>query len=392
MSKLKIDKVELTAFEIEIKNVEENKSGIGIVYKPGSKNKHLRFGIKIFDSEGNVGEYVPPRGRAKVIMSAAEALSYNIIGKNPLDRLSIYRDLRGLCKHIGEVGIGAIDIALWDLAGKKYNCSIMELLGGNRNKLLAYASTMGGDREKNGLSCPEAYADFAEECIEMGYKAYKMHGWKEGNVEEEKEMLKAVGDRVAGKIKIMYDSACHLSTLADALEIGRICDDYGFYWYEDPYKDGGVSIHGNKTLSQNLSTPILIGEHIRNFETSVDLITNGASFFSRADPDYDGGITGSHKLVVASEGLGIDCEIHSCGPAMRQLMGASRNSNFYEVNLLHPNCSNPWSLPIYLNNYSDEINCIDKSGNVKVPNFPGLGIEYDWDYVEKNKFHKLVIS
>ena len=70
MSKLKIDRIELTAFEIEIKNVEENKSGIGIIYKPGSKNKHLRFGIKIFDNEGNFGEYIPPRGRAKVIMSA----------------------------------------------------------------------------------------------------------------------------------------------------------------------------------------------------------------------------------------------------------------------------------------------------------------------------------
>ena len=88
----------------------------------------------------------------------------------------------------------------------------------------------------------------------------------------------------------------------------------------------------------------------------------------------------------------MDCEIHSCGPAMRQLMGASRNSNFYEVNLLHPNCSNPWSLPIYLNNYSDEINCIDKNGNVAVPNFPGLGIEYDWDYIEKNKLNKSVIT
>ena len=73
-------------------------------------------------------------------------------------------------------------------------------------------------------------------------------------------------------------------------------------------------------------------------------------------------------------------------------MGASRNSNFYEVNLLHPNCSNPWSLPIYSNYYSDEINCIDKNGNVEVPNFSGLGIEYDWGYVEKNKLHKLVIT
>ena len=392
MSNPKIIKIELTSFEIEIRDIEENKSGIGITYKPGSKNKHIRFGIKIFDSNGNVGEYIPPRGRAKVIMSASEALSFHILGKDPFDREGLYRQLRGLCKHIGEVGIGAIDIALWDLAGKKYNCSIMELLGGKRNLLPAYASTMSGDREKNGLSSPEAYADFADQCLDLGYKAYKMHGWNEGNVFEEIEMLKAVGKRVGGKMKIMYDAACHISTLADALEIGKVCDDYGFYWYEDPYKDGGISINGNKTLSQNLSTPILVGEHVRNLETSIDMLVNGASFFSRADPDYDGGITGSHKLVVASEGLGIDCEIHSCGPAMRQLMGASRNSNFYEVNLLHPNCKNPWSLPIYSNEYSDEINCIDKDGNVKVIDERGLGVVYDWKYIKKHTIESIIIK
>ena len=34
----------------------------------------------------------------------------------------------------------------------------------------------------------------------------------------------------------MYDSACHLSTLADALEIGRICDEYGFIGMRIPIK------------------------------------------------------------------------------------------------------------------------------------------------------------
>ena len=96
-----------------------------------------------------------------------------MIGKNPLHREAIYRQLRGLCKHVGEVGIGAIDIALWDLAGKKYSCSISNLLGGYRNSLPAYASTMHGDSHKNGLSSPEAYADFAEECLELGYQVVK---------------------------------------------------------------------------------------------------------------------------------------------------------------------------------------------------------------------------
>ncbi len=392
MSKLKISKIELTLFEIELENIKENRSGIGVSFLPGYKGKHLRFAIRIYDNEGGVGEYVTPRGRAKVIMTACEALAYHILNENPLHREALYRKMRGLCKHIGEVGIGAIDIALWDLAGKRHNASISELLGGNRKKLPSYASTLHGDRHKTGLSSPEAYADFAEHCYELGYQGYKMHGWSKGDVKEEIEMIKAVGERVTGKMKIMYDAGCNLSTLADALEVGKVCDDYDFYWYEDPYKDGGVSIHGNQILSQNLSTPLLVTEHVRNLETSVDMMVNGATFFSRADPDYDGGITGCHKLVSASEGLGMDCEVHACGPAMRHLMSASRNSNFYEVNLVHPNCKNPWSLTVYDHNYSDQLDSIDKEGNVLVPTGSGLAVNYNWDYIYKNKIHTLVVS
>ena len=46
---------------------------------------------------------------------------------------------------------------------------------------------MHGDRGKNGLSSPEAYADFAEECFELGYKGYN-HGWNKGDVKEEIEV------------------------------------------------------------------------------------------------------------------------------------------------------------------------------------------------------------
>ena len=68
MNNLKIKKIELTLFEIELSNIIEDRGGIGIKYSPGQKGKHIRFGIKIFDNLGNVGEYIPPRGRAKVIM------------------------------------------------------------------------------------------------------------------------------------------------------------------------------------------------------------------------------------------------------------------------------------------------------------------------------------
>ena len=104
--------------------------------------------------------------------------------------------MRRATVHIGELGIGPLDIALWDLAGKHQGVSVATMLGGFRERLPSYASTLGGDRIGGGLSSPEAYADFAEGCLEMGYSACKMHGWNEGDPKEEGAMIRAVAERV----------------------------------------------------------------------------------------------------------------------------------------------------------------------------------------------------
>jgi L-alanine-DL-glutamate epimerase-like enolase superfamily enzyme len=387
-----IERIELSLFEITVENMQADPSGFGISYAPGQNGKQLRLAMRIFGDTGVVGEYVPGRGRARVIQSACAALGQMLIGKPALQRQRHYQTLRRLTKHVGEVGIGALDIALWDLAGKHYGAPVYELLGGHRTRLPAYASTMGGDRHADGMSSPEAYADFAEQCLALGYKAFKMHGWSEGNVAEETAMIRAVAKRVGGRMQIMYDSACHLATLADAIQIGRVCDDHGLYWYEDPYADGGISIHGHQMLKKSVRTPILISEHVRNLETATDMMVAGATDFARGDPDYDGGITACHKLASAAEGLGMDIEVHSCGPAMRHLMAACRNSNYYEVNLVHPKCRNAWSLPVYEGGYSDQLDCVDADGYVTVPEGPGLGMSYDWAQIERDTVEKQVLK
>ena len=70
------------------------------------------------------------------------------------------------------MGHGPLDIALWDLAGKKYGTPVSRLLGGYRNRLPAYASTYHGDRN-GGLDSKEAFAEFALQCRQIGYRAYK---------------------------------------------------------------------------------------------------------------------------------------------------------------------------------------------------------------------------
>ena len=106
----------------------------------------------------------------------------------------------------------------------------------------------------------------------------------------------------------------------------------------------------------------------------------------------DGGITGSYKAAITAETLGFDVEVHSCGPAMRQLMGALSKSNYYELNLVHPKAPNPWQLPIYADDYSDELDCINSDGTVDIPTSPGLGVKYNWDKINKYTNEKIVIK
>ena len=80
----------------------------------------------------------------------------------------------------------------------------------------------------------QAFADFAEECYGMGYRAFKMHGWTDGGTENDINAILGLGKRVGGKMALMHDSACHLKTFGDAVIVGKACDEAGFFWYEVP--------------------------------------------------------------------------------------------------------------------------------------------------------------
>jgi L-alanine-DL-glutamate epimerase-like enolase superfamily enzyme len=84
----------------------------------------------------------------------------------------------------------------------------------------------------------------------MGYPAYKIHGWQSAPLKDQIAVVHAVGKRVGGKMDLMLDPFCAIRTFGDALKLGWACDEYGFFWYEDPFKDGGVSAHAHRKLRQ----------------------------------------------------------------------------------------------------------------------------------------------
>ncbi|MFC7018777.1 MULTISPECIES: enolase C-terminal domain-like protein [Haloarcula] len=377
-----ITKIESIEFSFPIEDVGYSPNGFCLVYQPGTTTRRKLFGFRVHTDVGITGEYVGSNspGAAQVNMFA----NY-LVGKNPLAREKHWSELKRALRKYDRMGMGPIDIALWDFAGKYYDAPIHELLGTYRERLPAYASTYEAD-VNGGLDSPEAFADFAEECLEAGYQGFKIHTWENdawGDIDREVETVHAVGDRVGDEMDLMHDPACQYETWADALKVGQACDEEDFFWYEDPYRDAGTSQHGHRRLADHMDTPILQTEHIRGLEIHTDFIANEATDFVRADPEYDAGITGAMKVANVAEGFGLDVEYHAPGPAQRQVMAATRNSNYYEMALLHPEVENPVP-PVYKGDYSDTFDSIDDEGTVPVPDGPGLGVDYDWDYIEDN--------
>jgi len=380
---LTITKIESQEFEYPLEDVGTDEHGFNLVYEPGETTHRKLFGVRIHTDAGVVGEYVGGNSPA--------AAQYNIIaqylvGKDPLKREKHWSEVKRALRKYDRMGIGPIDIALWDLAGKHYGAPIHELLGTYCERIPAYASTYHGD-DAGGLDSPEAFTDFAQDCLERGFGGFKIHGWGGGDtardLTREIAAVEAVGERVGDEMDLMHDPACELETFADALKLGRALDEQNFYWYEDPFRDGGISQHAHRKLERKLDTPILQTEHVRGLEMKSDFAANEATDFLRADPEYDAGITGAMKVARMAEAFGLDVEFHAPGPAQRHCIAACRNSNYYEMALVHPKCQNTQP-PVYEGGYSDMMDAVDDDGTVPVPDGPGLGVEYDWEYIEAN--------
>jgi L-alanine-DL-glutamate epimerase-like enolase superfamily enzyme len=379
----RITRIESTEFEYPLEDVGVDDAGFNLVYEPGTTTTRKLFAVRVHTDTGVTGEYV---GGNSPAAAQYNTVANYLVGRNPLDRESHWSELKRALRKYDRMGIGPIDIALWDFAGKHYDAPIHELLGTYRRTMPAYASTYHGD-ENGGLDAPEAFADFAEECLRMGYGGFKIHGWGGGDdrrdLDREIAAVHAVGEAVGDEMDLMHDPACELETFADALQLGRALDEEGFYWYEDPFRDGGISGHAHRKLRQKLDTPILQTEHVRGLELKSDLAAGESTDYLRADPEYDGGITGAMKIAHVAEGFGIDVEFHAPGPAQRHCIAATRNTNYYELALVHPEAANTQP-PVYEGDYSDMIDTVDADGRVSVPEGPGLGVKYDWDYIEAN--------
>jgi L-alanine-DL-glutamate epimerase-like enolase superfamily enzyme len=254
-------------------------------------------------------------------------------------------------------------------------------LGGYRDKVPAYGSTMCGDETPGGLSTPDEYAAFAVKLVARGYRGIKLHTWMPPvsfapDVDMDIRACAAVREAVGPNVPLMLDGY-HSYSRTDALRIGRALQRLDFTWFEEMMNEQSMASY--VWLAEQLDIPILGPESLSGKHHSrADWIKAGASDILRAGVTGVGGISPALKVAHMAEGFGMNCEVHGNGAANLAVCAAVRNCRWYERGLLHPFLDYD-EVPAYLHRLSDPM---DAQGYVHLSQAPGLGEDIHFEYIE----------
>ena len=167
-------------------------------------------------------------------------------------------------------------------------------------------------------------------------------------------------------------------TLEEAIRVGRHLEKLNYYWFEEPFRD--FEIEKYRKLCEALDIPIANTETTRGGPWGVaQYIQAGAIDIVRADVSWKNGVTGTLKIAHLAEAHGMQCEIHTAmmgfmSVANLHVSCAIRNCEYFEM--LVP--EDRFQFPM-----KDSYN-IDEQGNIHVPEGPGLGVDLDWDLIDKS--------
>src|ERR1700691_178934 len=142
----RISRVEVHEFGYEAEGVGVDAGGFDLIEAPGSRRRLAKLAVVIETDDGSRGEYVVLWGATPMSLAQVLYLAPHLIGRDALQRELLYDEFKRALRQYDHMGHGHIDIALWDLFGKRVNLPVSKLLGGWRARLPTYASTPHGDR------------------------------------------------------------------------------------------------------------------------------------------------------------------------------------------------------------------------------------------------------
>ena len=295
----------------------------------------------------------------------------HLIGRDALARERLWHDLLMLERLTWPPKKlrGAIDVALWDITGKRAGLPVWRLLGACRDRVPCYR-TQSGTLGPEGLS-KDHFIDFALQVKEEGYLGSKDHCF--AGPQFMIELAGELRDAVGPDYNLMHDAVGYYD-VKEAVRVGRALEEHNFRWFEEPLRD--QDFLGYKQVRQALEIPVVGGEYFpHQLHSYAQMLALGA--VDGIKPAiYMGGITEMLKLAQLTYTFGLTIHVsahdHMWGFSSVNVSGAIENGEMLEVHPpftahTHPALKNPLTL---------------SNGYVHMPEGPGLGVDLDWEIIE----------
>jgi L-alanine-DL-glutamate epimerase-like enolase superfamily enzyme len=257
-----------------------------------------------------------------------------------------------------------LDLALWDIKSRAANMPLWKMLGGNDRAVPAYASTVTWDTM-------EEYERHIKECMDEGFTAFKLHAW--GDAKEDAKLSRNLRKWTGPDAVLMFDGSAGWDYVT-SLWFGRVLEEAGFYWYEEPMRE--FELRSYTKLCESLDIPVLACETSDGAHwNAATWIQDGALDMMRTNPNMKAGLTGALKIAHLAECHGMKAQVHGQGHAHAQLCAAIPNNDYYEELVISSQQIRG------LKNKSNDL--VIENGILSVPDEPGLGYTPDWAWLEK---------
>ena len=273
------------------------------------------FIVRIHTDDGIVGvgeaDTSPYVARTMIEMPSSHAIARSLgellVGKDPLQIERLWQLLFHGSDHYGRGGaalhtISAIDIALWDIAGKASGRPVAELLGGPRVVgLPVYASEV----------MPETAAEvrvIAESAVANGYSALKL-GWGPlgGDLDRDEELVRAARTALGPTRSLMIDGG-RAYTVKRALEFLRRVEDVDLYWFEEPLEPDDYE--GYRRLSDRTDMRIAAGEADAGIAPFRELVERSHVDVLQPDVARCGGFSVARQIADLARGKSVEVVPH----------------------------------------------------------------------------------
>ena len=342
--------------------------------------------VEIHTDEGitGVGEGTV-EGQALTVKARVEEMSRYLLGTDPRDialhTRNLTRDPFWVCGYVSGSALAALEVAMWDISGKKLGVPVWRLWGGPiRDRVRVYANGW-----YFGVESPEDWGDRAGEVVELGYTAMKFDPYGKAGPRisrEELDRAEAVVREVrrgAGPKTDLLIEAHGRFDLHASIQAARAVEPFDCFWYEEPIVPGNHA--ALPQLAESVSIPVATGERIFSRHDARELLELRAVTVLQCDVCHCGGLEEIRKIAAVAETYTVAVAPHNPnGPvgsaAAIDTVAAMPNFLILEYARKPPYFEDVLRDPLVV-----------KDGHFELSDRPGLGVELDEEFVAAHPHH-----